>query len=203
MKLHSRILYALISISLPLFTTGAQADGYYAGIARGQSEFNSDISVSKGATIDNKSSVGQVFFGREFDNNVAVEAFYANLGKAKLSAKKGSTVSAGGKTVSVNEDTNVTGSTTSFGIAGKYYFDVHEGVRLSAKLGVHSWKSKYCLSSKIENFRSSDDGLDAMAGLGIEYAVSDKVAFMAGHDRFAVDDDDASITYLGVKFSFN
>ena len=117
MKLHSRILYALISISLPLFTTGAQADGYYAGIARGQSEFNSDISVSKGATIDNKSSVGQVFFGREFDNNVAVEAFYANLGKAKLSAKKGSTVSAGGKTVSVNEDTNVTGSTTSFGIA--------------------------------------------------------------------------------------
>lgn len=132
-----------------------------------------------------------------------MEGFYANLGKAKLSAKKGDTFFSHGEKISVNEDANVTGSVTSFGIAGKYFFDVHEGVRISAKLGLHSWKSKYSLSSKIEKIRLSDDGVDAMAGLGVEYAATDRISVMAGLDNFAVDDEDATITYVGVKFSFN
>ena len=42
-RLHSRIFYALMIISFLLFTAGAQADGYYAGIAGGQTEFEGGI----------------------------------------------------------------------------------------------------------------------------------------------------------------
>ena len=123
---------------LMLFTTAAQESGYYVGITRGQSEFESDVSVSKPSSIDNKSSAGYIFFGREFDNNAAVEGFYANLGKINMFAKKGSTVSSGSDKIMFSEDASLSSSATSFGIAGKYYFNVHEGVRISAKLGMHS-----------------------------------------------------------------
>ena len=61
-RLFPRIFYILTGISLLLFTTAVQADGYYAGIVSGQSEFESDLSAGKGATIDNKSSAGYIFF---------------------------------------------------------------------------------------------------------------------------------------------
>ena len=202
-RLHSHIFYALMGIALLLFTTGARADGYYAGIVRGQSEIETDISAGKGTTIDNKSSAGYIFFGREFDNNAAIEGFYANLGKAKVSAKKGSTVTIGKDTVILEEDIGGSGTATSFGVAGKYHFEVHEGVRLSAKLGVHSWRTKYSQTIRTGNPPSGDDGIDAMAGVGVEYAATDKVTFMAGLDNFALEDENVSITYIGVKFSFD
>ena len=188
---------------LMLFTTAAQASGYYAGITRGQSEFESDVSVSKPSSIDNKSSAGYIFFGREFDNNAAVEGFYANLGKINMSAKKGSTVSSGSDKIMFSEDASLSSSATSFGIAGKYYFNVHEGVRISAKLGMHSWKSKLNVSDNVEKRRFENDGVNAMAGLGVEYAVTDKIGLMAGIDNFAIDEENTTITHVGLKFSFD
>ena len=188
---------------LMLFTTGAQASGYYVGITRGQSEFESDVSVSKPSSIDNKSSAGYIFFGREFDNNAAVEGFYANLGKINMFAKKGSTVSSGSDKIMFSEDASLSSSATSFGIAGKYYFNVHEGVRISAKLGMHSWKSKLNVSDNVEKRRFENDGVNAMAGLGVEYAVTDKIGLMAGIDNFAIDEENTTITHVGLKFSFD
>ena len=62
-RLHSRILYTLMGISLLFITTGARADGYYAGIVGGQTEFEAGISAGKGTTINNKSSASYLFFG--------------------------------------------------------------------------------------------------------------------------------------------
>ena len=188
---------------LMLFTTAAQESGYYVGITRGQSEFESDVSVSKPSSIDNKSSAGYIFFGREFDNNAAVEGFYANLGKINMFAKKGSTVSSGSDKIMFSEDASLSSSATSFGIAGKYYFNVHEGVRISAKLGMHSWKSKLNVSDNVEKRRFENDGVNAMAGLGVEYAVTDKIGLMAGIDNFAIDEENTTITHVGLKFSFD
>ena len=71
MRLQFRILSALTGISFLLFTTAVQADGYYVGIAGGQAEFESDhILAGKGSTIDNKSSAGYIFFGREIEGEV-------------------------------------------------------------------------------------------------------------------------------------
>lgn len=192
-----------LTTCLVMFTTIAQASGYYAGIVRGQSEIETGVSAGKGSTIDNKSSAGYVFLGREFDNNAAVEGFYANLGKAKLSFKNGSTARYNGKDYEFTADGTATASVESFGIAGKYHFDIHDGVRLSAKLGLHSWKSKLDIGSTAGGEKLDNDGVDAMAGLGVEYKATDKIAIMAGLDNFAVDDEDATITYVGVKFSFN
>ena len=94
---------------LVMFTTIAQASGYYAGIVGGQSEFESDhISAGKGTTIDTKSSAGYIFFGREFDDNIAVEGFYANLGEMKLSGKPGNTYKVEGEDYVFNDSTSFT-----------------------------------------------------------------------------------------------
>lgn len=189
---------------LVMFTTIAQASGYYAGIAGGQSEFESDhVSAGKGTTIDKKSSAGYIFFGREFDDNIAVEGFYANLGKAKLSGKPGNTFKVDGEDYVFNASTSFTATTKSVGIAGKYHFNIHEGTRLSAKLGVHSWKIDGKISGTLDNINVKDDGVDVMSGLGIEYKATDQVALMAGLDGFGVDGDTTFITYVGLKFSFD
>lgn len=177
MGLHFRILSALTGISFLLFTTAVQADGYYVGIAGGQAELESNhISGGKGATINNKSSAGYIFFGREIDDNIAVEGFFANLGEAKLLGKPGATFKSEGEDYVFNNSTTVTATAKSVGIAGKYHFDIHEGTRLSAKLGVHSWKIEGKVSSAVDKIDLKDDGVDVMSGLGIEYAATDQVA---------------------------
>ena len=204
MRLHFRILSALTGISFLLFTTAVQADGYYVGIAGGQAELESDhVSAGKGTTIDNKSSAGYIFFGREIDDNIAIEGFYANLGEAKLSGKPGNTFNVEGQDYVFTASTAVTAKAKSVGIAGKYHFDIYEGTRLSAKLGVHSWKIEGKVSGTLDNFDVKDDGVDVMSGLGIEYAATDQVALMAGMDGFGVDGDTTFITYVGLKFSFD
>ena len=198
-----RISYILTAIPLLLFTKAVQADGYYAGIVGGQSEFESDLSAGKGATLNNKSSAGYIFFGRELDNNIAVEGFYANLGEAKLSGKPGATFKFEGEDYLFNASTTFTANANSVGITGKYHFDIYEGTRLSAKLGVHSWKIEGKVSSAVDNLKLEDDGIDVMSGLGIEYAATEKVALMAGMDGFGTDDDTIFMTYVGLKFSFD
>ena len=42
-----------------------------------------------------------------------------------------------------------------------------------------------------------------MAGLGVEFAATDKLRLMVGHDNFSVDDDNIAVSYLGLKFSFD
>ena len=189
---------------LVMFTTIAQAGEYYAGIVGGEAELESDhISAGKGTTIDNKSSAGYIFFGREFDKNFAVEGFYANLGGAKLSGKPGAKFKVEGQGYVFNASTAVNAKTKSVGIAGKYHFDIHERTRLSAKLGVHSWKLEGKVSGTLDNFDVKDDGVDVMSGLGIEYAATDQVSLMAGMDGFGLDGDITFITYVGLKFSFD
>jgi hypothetical protein len=120
MGLHFRILSALTGISFLLFTTAVQADGYYVGIAGGQAELESNhISAGKGATINNKSSAGYIFFGREIDDNIAVEGFFANLGEAKLSGKPGATFKSEGEDYVFNNSATFTATAKSVGIAGK------------------------------------------------------------------------------------
>ena len=199
----SLILYALIDITCQLFTTGARADGYYAGIVGGQSNFETDISVSKSGTIDSKSSASYVFIGQEFANGTSVEGFYADLGKTKIIGKVGTTLKTGGKTYRFLKNATATASATTFGIAGKYYVDLHTSTRLSGKLGIHSWDRKTSLIGTTENVDISDDGVGAMAGLGIEFAASDKLTLMVGHDNFAVDDDNIAVSYLGLKVTFD
>ena len=202
-RLHSRILYTLMGISLLFITTGARADGYYAGIVGGQTEFEAGISAGKGTTINNKSSASYLFFGWELDDNVAVEGFYANLGEAKLSAKPGAKFKLEEEEYVVSESTTFTATAKSVGIAGKYHVDIYEGTRLSAKIGLHSWEIDGKISSALDNISVKDDGVDVMTGLGIEYAATDKVALMVGMDGFGMEEDTTFMTYVGLKFSFD
>ena len=203
-RLHPRILHSLAGITFLLLTPSAGgAEDLYAGIAGAQSDFETDISVRKGATLDSKSSAGYLFIGREFDNGKSAEGFYANLGKTRIIGKADATLSTAGSTYRFRKNATATASVKTFGVAGKYHFDLHARTRLSAKFGVHSWKRRTSLTGTAANIDVKDDGVDAMAGLGIEFAATDKLALMFGHDNFAIDNDSVAVSYLGLKLKFD
>ncbi len=68
---------------------------------------------------------------------------------------------------------------------------------------MHSWKRRTSLTGTAANIDVKDDGVDAMAGLGIEFAATDKLTLMFGHDNFSIDDDSVAVSYLGLKLKFD
>ena len=96
-----------------------------------------------------------------------------------------------------------TASGRAVGAAGKYSWNVHRKTRLYAKLGIHSWKTKMRVSSGAAAGATDADGTDAMGGLGVEYTISDRVRILAGSDNYITEDDDVSLTYVGLRFGFN
>ena len=89
------------------------------------------------------------------------------------------------------------------GVAGKYSWNVHRKTRLYAKLGIHSWKTKLRVSTGAGAGPSDADGVDAMGGIGVEYAISDQLRVIVGSDNYVAEDDDVSLTYVGLRFGFN
>lgn len=168
----------------------ADSNQFYAGFVAGSTKFKSDFKVTKGSRIDDSDSGYMIFAGRE-------------LGDVEWSGKAGDTFTVGNSRYTVSKDVKVTASGRAVGAAGKYSWNVHRKTRLYAKLGIHSWKTKMRVSSGAAAGATDADGTDAMGGLGVEYAISDRVRILAGSDNYITEDDDVSLTYVGLRFGFN
>lgn len=175
----------------------------YAGIAIGSTKLTSDFKVTKGSKIDDSDSGYMLFVGRELGNGWAIEGFYADLGEAEWSGKAGDKFALGKTAYVVSEDIKVTASGRTMGVAGKYSWNVHRKTRLYAKLGIHSWKTKLRVSTGAGAGPSDADGVDAMGGIGVEYAISEQLRVIVGSDNYVAEDDDVSLTYVGLRFGFN
>jgi len=181
----------------------ADSNQFYAGFVAGSTKFKSDFKVTKGPRIDDSDSGYMIFAGRELGDGWAVEGFYTDLGDVEWSGKAGDTFTVGNSRYTVSKDVKVTASGRAVGAAGKYSWNVHRKTRLYAKLGIHSWKTKMRVSSGAAAGATDADGTDAMGGLGVEYAISDRVRILAGSDNYITEDDDVSLTYVGLRFGFN
>ena len=175
----------------------------YAGIAIGRTKVTTNLKVHKGSKVDDSDS-GQMFFvGRELGKGWAVEGFYADLGDVTWSGKAGDKITLGNIPYNVDGDTSLKASVSTWGIAGKYSWYVHRNTRLYAKLGIHSWDVKMDVSGGGDKRSFNSDGTDGMGGIGVEYAISDQISVIAGSDTYINEDDDISLTYVGLRFGFN
>ena len=153
------------------------ASSIYVGINVGKAKHNIGFaSAATAAAHDDDGGTSMTLsIGRNLNETIAIEGFYAKHGK-----------------------TGFTGSTdtikaSTIGIAAKAGTDLTDNFRAFVKVGYHSWKVEQT---------TDEDGTDVLYGIGVEYKLSATTAVVAGYDRFTYDTDNITDMSVGIKYRF-
>jgi OOP family OmpA-OmpF porin len=177
----------LLSALIAAGSVGAHAEGAYVGLAAGGSQFNLDC---VGTTSCDRSNTGfKLFGGYKLTDNVAVEAHYADYGKAKLSG----TISG----FDVTADVKMSG----FGLGAAYLGDFTPDWNGVVRAGVARNKVK------LEGAASdSQSKTKAYVGAGVGYKLTKEVALTAAVDytegEIGGDKAKATLYTIGVNYNF-
>ena len=166
----------LLSATLGAAAFGAQAQdrGFYAGAGAGQSFVDEQ-------GYDDEDTAFAVFGGYQVNRYFGVEAGYADFGEIEpdtvgpeLEADTGYLVAVGSLPIS-------------------------DSFSAYAKAGLHRWN----LDAELPGLAHSDDsGSDPTYGLGLQYRFTDHVALRGEYSRFEIEDADADLAQLQVRFDF-
>jgi OOP family OmpA-OmpF porin len=174
------LLTALIAMA---GSVGAHAEGIYVGVAAGGT--NTDVDCA-GTTSCDKSDTGfKLFGGYKLTENIAVEAHYADFGKAKLNVG----------TASI--DVKMSG----FGLGAAYLGDFTPDWNGVVRAGVARNKVK------LEGAASdSQSKTKAYVGAGVGYKLTKEVALTAAVDytegEIGGDKAKATLYTIGVNYNF-
>ena len=154
----------------------AVSDIYVAvNIGKAKHNITFDSAATAAAHDDDGGTSMTLSIGRDLNENIAIEGFYANHGKT---------------TFSTSTDTI---KASTMGIAAKVGTDLTDDLRAFVNVGYHSWKVDQT---------TDEDGTDVLYGLGIEYKLNASVAVVAGYDRFTYDTDTITDMSIGIKYRF-
>jgi OmpA-OmpF porin, OOP family len=167
----------LLSATLGAAAFGAQAQesGFYAGAGVGQSF------VDEGA-YDDEDTAFSVFGGYQFNRYFGVETGYADFGKIEPEVAGPA----------------LEGDSAYLTAVGT--LPVSENFALYAKAGVHRWNVDTSLPGLTGN--DDDSGTDPTYGIGAQYRFNERVALRGEYSRFEVEDADADLAQLQVRFDF-
>ncbi len=180
----------------------AKDGGWYAGIAGGSTDIETGITAVSGATLDETGTGISFFFGKEINEKLSIEGFYADLGKASLSGDNGDTFTFGGTAYQFNTTASITVSAKSTGIAGKAKFDMGDSLQGYVKGGFHSWDADAKIAAGTASASTKTDGTDILWGVGAEYKMGEKTSLLAGYDNFKLDDETVTYLHAGMLFRF-
>ena len=180
----------------------ASAEGFYAGALYGATFLDAGVDKVVGATVDEDGTGYAFVIGNEMDENLSIEGFYIDFGEASLKGDSGDTFVFDGSTYVFVNSATIKANVASMGVAGKLHFDMAEKLSGFGKFGMHSWDRKVTLAVATASASKTDDGSDILMGIGAEYDVSEKVAFVVGYDTFILEDDDVSFLNGGIKIRF-
>ena len=131
--------------------------------------------------IDDKSIGFDVGAGYSFGENVAIEGsfFYLSEGDWRVS----------------DSSTSVSGTFDAYGLAAATVLrlPIGDSFGLFGKLGAYRWEVEVStLGISVEN-----DGVDVLAGAGVDFRLNDSTALVAGYDHY---NDVGQTAYVGVRF---
>ena len=172
-KLLSTLLLSA-TLGAAAFGANAQDKGFYAGAGVGQSF------VDEGA-YDDEDTAFSVFGGYQFNKYFALEGGYADFGKIE---SKGAP--------DLEADTAYLTAVGSLPITDKF--------SAYAKAGFHRWNLDSELPGVVGN--DDDSGSDPTYGVGVQYRFTDHVALRGEYSRFEVEDADADLAQVQVRFDF-
>ena len=185
-----------------LIPSVASAEGFYVGALYGSTTIDTGVDTVVGATLDEDDSGYAFVIGNEIDENVSIEGFYIDFGEATLKGDSGDTFDLDGTSYVFTSSATIKATATSMGVAGKLHFNMAEKLNGFFKLGMHSWDSEVTTAVATASATTTDDGIDILMGIGAEYDISEKVAFVVGYDKYTLDDDDVTFLNGGIKIRF-
>ena len=174
---------ALIIGTTLLVASSAQAGGYAgktgwnigadAGVTRNHSNTSNlaPCTIAGAAcSIDKSDSTWRIRGGYQFNENFGLEGSYVDFRKNY----------SGSGTLSANQDTTA----WTLSAVGKAPVSQNRRLKVYGKLGASRWESKRDLQVNANpSVRVKEKGTDPVAGIGLEYDVSNQWTVRGGYDR--------------------
>ena len=179
---------ALIISTTLLLASSAYAGGYAgktgwnvgadAGVTRNHSNTSNlaPCTIAGAAcSIDKSDSTWRIRGGYQFNENFGLEGSYVDLGKTYSGSG-----TLGANTFSANQDTTA----WTLSAVGKAPVSQNRRLKVYGKLGASRWESKRDLQVNANpSVRVKEKGTDPVAGIGLEYDVSNQWTVRGGYDR--------------------
>jgi OOP family OmpA-OmpF porin len=183
----------LLSALIAAGSVGAHAEGAYVGLAAGGSQFNLDCD---GTARCDKSNTGfKLFGGYKLTDNIAVEAHYADYGKAKLSGRING--------VDVTADVRLSGFGAGVALMGDFTRDWNGVVR--AGIASNKLKRDRSASNGLSDFDSKTT-IQGYLGAGIGYRLTRQVSLNAAVDytqgEYQRNTVKATLYTIGANYNF-
>lgn len=126
-------------------------------------------------SIDKSDSTWRIRGGYQFNENFGLEGSYVDLGKTYSGSG-----TLGANTFSANQDTTA----WTLSAVGKAPVSQNRRLKVYGKLGASRWESKRDLQVNANpSVRVKEKGTDPVAGIGLEYDVSNQWTVRGGYDR--------------------
>lgn len=170
-KTLRRSLGVLGIVALSAGPMAAQAQGWYAGAGVGQADLD---------VLDESDTSMKIFVGHQFNPNFAVEFAYVDLGEAEANIL----------------GVDVTASADGFELTAVGLLPLANNFNLLGRVGFLNWDADYDAGA----LSGSESGTDLTFGVGVQYDMSNTVAFRAEYQMYDVDDED--VNNLGVSALF-
>jgi OOP family OmpA-OmpF porin len=209
-----RFAILIAGILLAFSTSAVAQSGSYAGgsLGRGQfkvdtarigAELNSAGFTHNGVTADSSDTAWKVFFGYQFNRNLAAEVSFVDLGAFAVTTRASNPVPGGGiATTDVNSKVKVRSSLPQVSALG--ILPIGDRFSVHGRLGFHTLETSYSVLSVSGNKRKV--GLNY--GLGAGFEINRTFGIRAEWERFANVGDsnigtrDADLVSVGVLVRF-
>ncbi len=194
MQFLAKFAIAGLVMAYPLASTAASND-WYAGIGLGQAENKQRLSKLGGTgfsgTVDNEDSSWKIFGGyRLWDEYVAVEVAYADLGTTKVSGTSSGSASTGTQEM----------ETFIIGLVGRIPITDPLGVVINLGFSRNSSKINSTIGAT-STFQGATD-FEFYYGGGLQYEFSDTIGARIGLEVFEVADYRVNLLSAGLIYRF-
>jgi len=192
-----KTILAFMASALAFGAATAHADELkpYIGVGVVSSEHKYNL-ANDPTNNDRKSTEwgGKIYGGVQIDKTWGVEAGYTDFGKSSYSYSVG------------NSTGRIEGDAKSFYLAGKGSFPIAQQLSLTGKLGLAHNKNELTGTGLASGMNSDRSRTSVYAGVGAEYAVTEKVALALEYEYYGKNDADQGrrkgAFSLGVKAAF-
>lgn len=160
-------------------TTAAENQSYfYVGGGAGYGRMNGEDFTNNNNDLTKNKVSWKALVGMKMNNMLSVEGQYIDFGAANRDNDR---IQATGWTAGVVLDFVQDSSITPYG-----------------KIGALMWEA----DNRFNGISLSDNGTDVTAGLGVRFAVSDRVAIKTEYERFMLDNTDIDSLSATIQYNF-
>ncbi|MFK8030438.1 MAG: porin family protein [Gammaproteobacteria bacterium] len=145
---------------------------------------NTDLEESTDFPIDDDAKAFRLGLGYGFNNDIAVEANYVNLGD--FTGNTGL------------DNIGISGEVEGISLSAIFSLPVTDNWSVNVRGGIMEWESELTTPQ----FREKRDGNDLFYGLGLQANFSENFALTGEWQRYELEDSQADVLFVGARFSF-